>query len=89
MLGQAVQFDLVPFFWTTQFGVSLRYVGHAESWDRIDVAGDPASKSCAFAYRKAGKTLALAFYGRDRDALVAGDALSRGDETALSMLVPA
>ena len=33
MLGQIVKLDLVPFFWTTQFGVSLRYVGHAESWD--------------------------------------------------------
>ncbi len=89
MLGQTVKLDLVPFFWTTQFGVSLRYVGHAESWDRIDVAGDPKSKTCAFAYRKAGRTLALAFYGRDRDALIAEDALSRGDEAALSKLVPA
>ena len=89
MLGQTVKLDLVPFFWTTQFGVSLRYVGHAESWDRIDVAGDPKSKTCAFAYRKSGRTLALAFYGRDRDALIAEDALSRGDEAALSKLVPA
>ena len=89
MLGQTVELDLVPFFWTTQFGVSLRYIGHAESWDTIDVAGDPRSKTCAFAYRKAGKTLALAFYGRDREALIAEDALSRGDEAALSKLVPA
>jgi apoptosis-inducing factor 3 len=89
MLGQTVKLDLVPFFWTTQFGVSLRYVGHAESWDRIDVAGNPGSRTCAFAYRKAGRTLALAFYGRDRDALIAEDALSRGDEAALLKLVPA
>ncbi len=88
MLGQTVKLDWVPFFWTTQFGLSLRYVGHAESWDRIDIAGDPKSKTCAFAYRKAGKTRALAFYGRDRDALIAEDALSRGDEAALSKLVP-
>jgi len=89
MLGRTVRLDQVPFFWTTQFGVSLRYVGHAEAWDRIDVAGEPASKNCAFAYRKAGKTLALAFYGRDRDALIAEDALARGDEAGLSTLVPA
>ena len=88
MLGRTAKIDYVPFFWTTQFGVSLRYVGHAESWDRIDVAGDPKSKICAFAYRKGSKTLALAFYGRDRDALIAEDALSRGDEATLSSLVP-
>ena len=89
MLGQSVKLDLVPFFWTTQFGLSLRYVGHAESWDKIDVAGDPKTNDCAFAYRKGGKTLALAMYGRDRDALIAEDALARGDEATLSKLVPA
>ncbi len=88
MLGQTIKLDQVPFFWTTQFGVSLRYVGHAESWDRIDIAGDPKSKTCAFAYRKGGRTLALALYGRDYDALIAEDALARGDEPVLSRLVP-
>lgn len=89
MLGKRIRLDQVPFFWTTQFGISLRYVGHAEGRDRIDVAGDPHSDNCAFAYRKAGRTLALAFYGRDRDALLAGEALSQGDEATLSRLVPA
>jgi NAD(P)H-nitrite reductase large subunit len=89
MLGQAVKLDAVPFFWTTQFGLSLRYVGHAESWFHIDMAGDPDASDCAFAYRRDGRTLALAFYGRDRDALIAADALERGDETVLSLLVPA
>ncbi|MFT3839144.1 MAG: FAD-dependent oxidoreductase [Myxococcaceae bacterium] len=88
MLGQNVTFDAVPFFWTTQFGVSLRYVGHAESWDSIAQTGDPKKNDCAFAYRKGGKTLAAAFYGRDRDALIAEDALARGDEATLSKLVP-
>jgi NADPH-dependent 2,4-dienoyl-CoA reductase/sulfur reductase-like enzyme/nitrite reductase/ring-hydroxylating ferredoxin subunit len=88
LVGRSVKLHQVPFFWTTQFGLSLRYVGHAESWDRIDVDGDPDSTNCAFAYRRAGKTLALAFYGRDRDALIAGDALARGDEAALAAIVP-
>ena len=88
MLGHSVKLDAVPFFWTTQFGVSLRYVGHAESWERIDVAGDPETRDCAFAYRRGGKTLALALYGRDREAIIAADALARGDEAELAAIVP-
>jgi NADPH-dependent 2,4-dienoyl-CoA reductase/sulfur reductase-like enzyme len=89
MLGQTVRFDAVPFFWTTQFGLSLRYVGHAEGWDKADVAGEPMKGDCAVAYRKGTRTLAVATLGRDRDALIAEDALARGDEAELSRLVPA
>jgi hypothetical protein len=35
MLGQGKPFAAVPFFWTQQFGKSLRYVGHAKAWDEI------------------------------------------------------
>jgi NADPH-dependent 2,4-dienoyl-CoA reductase/sulfur reductase-like enzyme/nitrite reductase/ring-hydroxylating ferredoxin subunit len=89
MLGQQVRFDAVPFFWTTMYGVSLRYVGHAEAWDRADLAGDVKKNDCAVAFRKAGRTLAVATLGRDRDALLAADALQRQDEAALAKLVPA
>ena len=89
MLGQQVKFDAVPFFWTTQFGISLRYMGHAEGWDNADVAGDVKKNDCAVAFRKGGRTLAVATLGRDRDALIAEDALARQDEGALAKLVPA
>ena len=88
MLGQTGGFKAVPFFWTTQFGVTLRYAGHAESWDRIDLSGDPSQGDCAFAYRLAGRTLAVVTYGRQQASLEAEDALERGDEAALARLVP-
>ena len=88
MLGQPGRFDAVPFFWTTQFGVTLRYVGHAESWDRVDLSGDPSMGDCAFAYRRNGRTLAVVTYGRQQASLEAEAALERGDEVALARLVP-
>ena len=42
ILGGDLPFAAPPFFWSTQYDVTLNYVGHAESWDRIDVHGDLA-----------------------------------------------
>jgi NADPH-dependent 2,4-dienoyl-CoA reductase/sulfur reductase-like enzyme len=39
MLGHEAPFEDVPFFWTGQFGLSLRYVGHAEDFEEVIVDG--------------------------------------------------
>ena len=39
MAGQSIPFKAVPFFWTGQFDLKLRYVGHAEKWDDVIVQG--------------------------------------------------
>lgn len=83
MLGRKVDFTSAPFFWTTQHGVQLSYVGHAESWDRADLHGGLAARDATIAYRRAGKTLAVATVGRDATCLAAELALERGDEAAL------
>ena len=88
ILGQKVRCDLVPFFWSAHYDVTINYVGHAERWDRIDVAGSLDARDAAIAFRLAGKTLAIATIGRDRAALDAEAAMERGDEGALRTLVP-
>jgi len=95
VLGADVRCDLVPFFWSAHYDLVINYVGHAapardgtESWDRIDVAGDVRARDASIAYRKAGRTLALATIGRDHAALEAEHAMERGDEAALATLVP-
>jgi 3-phenylpropionate/trans-cinnamate dioxygenase ferredoxin reductase subunit len=83
------QCDLVPFFWSAHYDLVINYVGHAESWDGVDVSGDIGAKDAAIAYRKGGKTLAMATIGRDGVALEAEAAMERADEAALRALVPA
>ncbi|HQT83966.1 MAG: pyridine nucleotide-disulfide oxidoreductase [Acidiphilium sp. 37-64-53] len=67
MLGRQQRFDQLPFFWTGQYDVSLRYVGHATDWDEELVDG--AMGNCTVTYRKAGKPLAIATLKHDKAAL--------------------
>jgi 3-phenylpropionate/trans-cinnamate dioxygenase ferredoxin reductase subunit len=88
VLGADTRCDVVPFFWSAHYDLVINYVGHAETWDRIDVAGDVRARDASIAYRKAGRTLAVATIGRDHAALEAEHAMERSDEAALAALVP-
>ena len=84
ILGGDLPFTAPPFFWTTQYDVTLNYVGHAESWDRIDIAGDLAARDATIAYRRGGRTLAVVTLGRDKTSLDAEVAMEAGDEVTLA-----
>jgi len=71
MLGQRRPFDAVPFFWTSQYGLSIRYVGHAEKWDELTIEGRLEDKECALTYLSAGLPQAVATIGRDLRSLEA------------------
>ena len=71
MIGRRERFDVVPFFWTRQFGVSVKYIGHAEQWDDIEVDGSLQAKDCAVTYKLNGRRLAVATISRDRQNLQA------------------
>jgi NADPH-dependent 2,4-dienoyl-CoA reductase/sulfur reductase-like enzyme/nitrite reductase/ring-hydroxylating ferredoxin subunit len=84
LLGGARKFDSVPFFWSAHYDVTLNYVGHAESWDRIDIHGSLDARDATVAYRSAGATLAVVTVGRDRVSLDAELAFERGDQATLA-----
>lgn len=69
ILGYREPFDAVPFFWTQHFGVALRYAGHAEKWDAVEIEGSLDAKDCAVSYKQGGKTVAIATIGRDIQSL--------------------
>ena len=66
MAGQSVSYDGVPFFWSGQFGTSVRYVGHAQEWDEVYIDGDLDAKKFIAYYLSDGEVLAAAGVGRDR-----------------------
>jgi apoptosis-inducing factor 3 len=78
MLGGNERFAAPPFFWSQHYDITIDYVGHAERWDAIEVAGDIAAHDARLAYRHRGRTLAVATIFRGRDSLAAESAMERG-----------
>jgi NADPH-dependent 2,4-dienoyl-CoA reductase/sulfur reductase-like enzyme len=87
ILGRQTKFTHVPFFWSAHYDVTLGYVGYAEGWESIQIAGSLAERDATIAYRQAGAIRAVATIGRDRASLTAEQALERGDQAALEALL--
>ncbi|OXI28548.1 pyridine nucleotide-disulfide oxidoreductase [Burkholderia sp. AU16741] len=77
LLGQQRPFDAVPFFWSQHYDLTLRYVGHAEQWDRVEIDGDLGAHDCSIAYWRGNTRLAVVTIARDLDSLKAEAALER------------
>jgi len=87
MLGVGAPYGHVPFFWSQHYDVPINYVGHAEAWDAVQVAGSLKDRNVLVAYRQKGRIAAVASIYRDRDSLLAEDALGRNDQAALEQLL--
>jgi apoptosis-inducing factor 3 len=77
MLGLRERFSAVPFFWSQHYDVPINYVGHAETWDKLEIEGDIAARDCLARYRRGGKVLAAASIYRDVASLEEEWALER------------
>jgi len=71
ILGRREKFTAVPFFWCQYYDVAVRYLGHAEQWDSIEVEGSLDDRDCTLTYLRGGKRLAVATVQRDLQNLQA------------------
>ncbi|MGB6298221.1 MAG: FAD-dependent oxidoreductase [Rivularia sp. (in: cyanobacteria)] len=67
MIGEKIKFASVPFFWSGQFDVKLRYAGHAENWDDIIIQGNLDEQEFLAFYVKDDRVLAVAGSQHDKD----------------------
>ena len=57
--------------------MTLAYVGHARTWDAVEIRGDLAARKAMAIFRRAGRPLAVVTIDRDHDSLEAEAALER------------
>lgn len=69
MLGAKTKFASAPFFWTEQYGVTLRYVGHAAGAEEVGLEGDLAARDATVRYLEDGQLRATASLNRDSQNL--------------------
>lgn len=82
MLGHEARYDAVPYFWTIHFMKRLDYVGHAESWDAVEIDGTLDEPDFMAFFVKSGQVAAVAGWGRDQPmARVIGLMTARRDWT--------
>jgi NADPH-dependent 2,4-dienoyl-CoA reductase/sulfur reductase-like enzyme len=73
MAGGQVQFDRVPFFWTNQYKVGLRYVGYASDWDELIIQGSLADRVFVGFYVRDDRVLAVAGCKKDKQVAAAAE----------------
>jgi NADPH-dependent 2,4-dienoyl-CoA reductase/sulfur reductase-like enzyme len=87
MLGIGRAFRDSPFFWSQHYDVQISYVGHAPSWNGIEIRGDLAAGDACAIYRRNNRVVAVATIGRDRMSLAAEAAFERGDTEAVESML--
>lgn len=88
MLGSNAPYHDTPFFWSAHYDVTIAYTGHAPGYDSVEVFGSIDANDAAVAFRKAGKTLAVATLNRDKLALAIDAAMARNDLPGVDAVLP-
>jgi NADPH-dependent 2,4-dienoyl-CoA reductase/sulfur reductase-like enzyme/nitrite reductase/ring-hydroxylating ferredoxin subunit len=86
MLGARDGYAGVPFFWSKQYGSSLRYIGYAPKFDQVVFRGSVADKFFLAGFYRAGKLAAAASVGKARELIRLGQLLEAGKTVSPAQL---
>jgi NADPH-dependent 2,4-dienoyl-CoA reductase/sulfur reductase-like enzyme/nitrite reductase/ring-hydroxylating ferredoxin subunit len=89
MLGQVKRFASIPFFWSQQFDINMRYIGHAKAPSRTELVGDLEDRNCAVTFFDGDRVAAVLTIGRDKQNLLIEEAMQRRDYNRIESLVKA
>jgi NADPH-dependent 2,4-dienoyl-CoA reductase/sulfur reductase-like enzyme/nitrite reductase/ring-hydroxylating ferredoxin subunit len=78
MLGLKKNYEEPPFFWTRQYGESIKYIGHASGQDRIVFREGVDEGEFLVGYFREGQLLAAATLGKDNEFTLLCELLRRG-----------
>jgi NADPH-dependent 2,4-dienoyl-CoA reductase/sulfur reductase-like enzyme len=86
MMGGNVQYNSIPFFWTSQFGVTIRYAGHAMKVDRRIFVGDVKGLKFVCYFVTDNHVSAVVTVGADPVAVAASELMRLGKMPPISKL---
>jgi NADPH-dependent 2,4-dienoyl-CoA reductase/sulfur reductase-like enzyme/nitrite reductase/ring-hydroxylating ferredoxin subunit len=86
MAGRKVECNLVPFFWTQQAGLSLRYVGYADRWDDIVTTGSVDTQDFISFFIRENTVLAAAGCNRDTEMAAIEELMRRDNMPAADVI---
>lgn len=75
ILGQEVDYDPLPWFWSDQYHVKLQIAGLSEGYDEVVTVGEPAEDKFYVAYLQQGRLIAVDSINSPRSHMMARKAI--------------
>jgi NADPH-dependent 2,4-dienoyl-CoA reductase/sulfur reductase-like enzyme/nitrite reductase/ring-hydroxylating ferredoxin subunit len=78
MLGSEVPYGEVPFFWTRQYGRSIKYIGYSSSFDQVAFRGGVQEDRFFAGYFREGRLRAAASLGGGNEFIALAELIKAG-----------
>jgi apoptosis-inducing factor 3 len=77
MLGQRTPLRNVPFFWTYHFDKTIKYLGHADTWDDVSIIGDVRRLNFIALLSRRNEVIAVVSCNRDEETALLAELMRK------------